>query len=74
MLFIEVAVAGRQGGEVHLELAVDGVRRDDAGYFFYVMELADPEEMQNEECKMKNEAAANPTASACQRPCCPSEC
>ncbi len=38
-------------------------RNDAAGYFYYVMELADGEEMQNEKCKMKNEAAANPTAS-----------
>ncbi|MBP9902029.1 MAG: protein kinase [Verrucomicrobiota bacterium] len=38
-------------------------RNDAAGHFYYVMELADAEEMQNEECKMKNEAAANPPAS-----------
>ena len=38
-------------------------RNDAGGCFYYVMELADAEETQNEECKMKNEAAANPTAS-----------
>jgi len=37
------------------------------GYFFYVMELADGEEMQNEECKMGNEAAANPISSTRQQ-------
>ncbi len=40
------------------------VGRDEAGgWFYYVMELADGEEMQNVKCKMQNEAAANPTAS-----------
>ena len=39
-------------------------RNDEGGFFYYVMELADGEEMQNEKCKVKNEAAANPTAAA----------
>jgi tetratricopeptide (TPR) repeat protein len=38
-------------------------RNGEAGFFYYIMELADPVEMQNEKCKMKNAAAANPTAS-----------
>jgi len=37
-------------------------RNDGEGYFYYVMELADGEEMQNAECKMTNKAAANPTS------------
>ena len=38
------------------------------GYFYYVMELADGEEMQNEKCKMKNEDPAAPDVSAGSKP------
>jgi tetratricopeptide (TPR) repeat protein len=38
------------------QLALFHIGRNDAeGYFYYVMELADGEEMQNEKCKVQNE-------------------
>src|SRR6185503_17351383 len=42
-------------------------RDDEVGAFYYVMELADGEEMQNDKCKMQNEAMPSTAGSDHQR-------